>query len=114
MRITAPIFVLAGVAALSPAIAQSLPPGAEATPQVLKDGSGNTAVGGLPAARRGDRNTGKGAVVEGSKNVFINGKPAARVGDRTNCGGVVVSGSSNVFVNGRPLARAGDLTTGCK
>ena len=82
-------------------------------PGVVTEGSGNVSVGGLPAARKGDRTDGDGAIVEGSSNVFINGKPAATMGDRTGCGGVTVGGGGGVFINGKPAARAGDMTTGC-
>jgi uncharacterized Zn-binding protein involved in type VI secretion len=82
-------------------------------PGVVTQGSGNTSIGGLPAARKGDAAAGEGAVVEGSPNVSINGRPAATVGDRTGCGGIVVGGGGGVFINGKPAARAGDLTTGC-
>src|SRR6185436_17186750 len=54
-----------------------------------------------------------GVVTEGSGNVSIGGLPAARKGDRTGCGGVTVGGGGGVFINGKPAARAGDLTTGC-
>jgi uncharacterized Zn-binding protein involved in type VI secretion len=84
-----------------------------ATPDVIKDGSRNTSIGRLPAARQGDATDGGGAIVEGSPNVFINGKPAVTTGDRTGCGGIAVGGGGGVFINGKPVARAGDLTTGC-
>ena len=54
-----------------------------------------------------------GVVTEGSSNVSIGGLPAARKGDRTDGAGAIVEGSSNVFINGKPAARAGDMTTGC-
>jgi uncharacterized Zn-binding protein involved in type VI secretion len=105
------IFINAGTVAV---IAQDRPaappPGA---PGVVTEGSGNTSIGGLPAARKGDRTDGDGSIVEGSSNVFINGKPAATMGDRTGCGGVTVGGGGGVFINGKPAARAGDMTTGC-
>jgi uncharacterized Zn-binding protein involved in type VI secretion len=84
-----------------------------AQPGVVTQGSGNTSIGGVPAARKGDAATGEGAIVEGSPNVFINGRPAATVGDKTGCGGIVVGGGGGVFINGKPAARTGDLTTGC-
>jgi uncharacterized Zn-binding protein involved in type VI secretion len=84
------------------------------TPGVITKGSGDTSIGGLPAARRGDTTDRGGTLEQGSSNVFINGKPAATAGDGTSCGGVTVSGAPNVFINGKPVARAGDLTTGCK
>jgi uncharacterized Zn-binding protein involved in type VI secretion len=83
-------------------------------PGVITKGSGNTTIGGMPAARGGDATSDSGAAVEGgSPNVFINGRPAATAGDRTGCGGTVVGAAPNVFINGKPAARAGDLTTGC-
>jgi uncharacterized Zn-binding protein involved in type VI secretion len=82
-------------------------------PGVVTGGSGNTSIGGVSAARKGDAAAGEGAIVEGSPDVFINGRPAATVGDRTGCGGIVVGGGGGVFVNGKPAARTGDLTTGC-
>jgi uncharacterized Zn-binding protein involved in type VI secretion len=95
-------------------IAQERPANPPAgAPGVVTEGSGNASIGGLPAARKGDRTDGEGTIVEGSSNVFINGKPAATMGDRTGCGGVTVGGGGGVFINGKPAARAGDLTTGC-
>ncbi len=105
------ILIVAGVGL---AIAQERPAAPPAgAPGIVTEGSGNTSIGGLPAARKGDRTDGEGAIVEGSSNVFINGKPAATMGDRTGCGGVTVGGGGGVFINGKPAARAGDLTTGC-
>jgi uncharacterized Zn-binding protein involved in type VI secretion len=83
------------------------------SPGVITEGSGNTSIGGVPAARKGDAANGAGSVVGGSPNVFINGRPAATVGDRTGCGGIVVGSGGGVFINGKPAARTGDLTTGC-
>ena len=83
-------------------------------PGVITQGSGNTSIGGLPAARKGDATDGGDTLEQGSPNVFINGKPAVTTGDKTNCGGVTIGGAPNVFINGKPVARAGDLTTGCK
>jgi uncharacterized Zn-binding protein involved in type VI secretion len=85
-----------------------------AAPGVITKGSGDTSIGGQPAARRGDTTDQAGTIEQGSSNVFINGKPAVTAGDKTNCGGVTISGAPNVFINGKPVARAGDLTTGCK
>lgn len=83
-------------------------------PGVITGGSGDTSVGGLPAARKGDTTDRGGTLEQGSPNVFINGKPAVTAGDGTSCGGVSVGGAPNVFINGKPVARAGDLTSGCK
>lgn len=85
-----------------------------AVPGVIKDGSGNTSIGGQSAARVGDATDTGDAIIEGSSNVFINGRPAAVLGGKTGCGGVTIGGASNVFINGKPAARAGDLTTGCE
>jgi uncharacterized Zn-binding protein involved in type VI secretion len=68
-----------------------LPPGA---PKVL--------IGGLPAARLGDKCTCAGppdAIAKGSTKVMISGKPAARVGDATAHGGVIVAGLPTVMIN---------------
>jgi uncharacterized Zn-binding protein involved in type VI secretion len=101
------------LAAASPVCAEdrayeSSPPG------VITKGSGNTNVGGLPAARKGDTTDRGDALEQGSPNVLINGKPAVTAGDSTSCGGLAVGGAPNVFINGKPVARAGDLTSGCK
>jgi uncharacterized Zn-binding protein involved in type VI secretion len=82
-------------------------------PGVVTEGSSNTSIGGVSAARKGDAAAGEGAIVGGSPDVFINGRPAATVGDKTGCGGIVVGGGGGVFINGKPAARTGDLTTGC-
>ena len=96
------------------AIAQERPAGPPTgAPGVVTEGSANVSIGGLPAARKGDRTDGDGAIVEGSSNVFIGGKPAATMGDKTGCGGVTIGGGGGVFINGKPAARAGDMTTGC-
>jgi uncharacterized Zn-binding protein involved in type VI secretion len=82
-------------------------------PGVITEGSRNTSIGGMPAARKGDAVAGEGSTAQGSPNVFINGRPAGTVGDRTSCGGIVVGSGAGVFINGKPAARTGDLTTGC-
>ena len=111
MKLAVLLCVCVAVLAAGLAVAQEVKDG---TPGVITQGSGNTSIGGLPAARKGDT-TDKGDTVEnGSPNVVINGKPAVTAGDKTNCGGVTVGGAPNVFINGKPVARAGDLTTGCK
>ena len=107
----AQVILSAGTVAVTAQERPATPPAG--APGVVTEGSGNTSIGGLPAARKGDRTDGDGAIVEGSSNVFINGKPAATMGDRTGCGGVTVGGGGGVFINGKPAARAGDMTTGC-
>ena len=46
-----------------------------AAPGVITKGSGDTSIGGQPAARRGDTTDTAGTIEQGSSNVFINGKP---------------------------------------
>jgi uncharacterized Zn-binding protein involved in type VI secretion len=87
---------------------------ASQSPGVITKGSGNTTIGGLPAARKGDATDRGDTLEQGSSNVFINGRPAVTVGDGTSCGGVAVSGAPSVFINGKPAARVGDITSGCK
>jgi uncharacterized Zn-binding protein involved in type VI secretion len=105
----------AALATASPVCAQDRPDNLTSqTPGVITKGSGDTSIGGLPAARKGDATDRGDTLEQGSPNVFINGKPAVTTGDGTSCGGVAVSGAPNVFINGKPVARAGDLTSGCK
>jgi uncharacterized Zn-binding protein involved in type VI secretion len=64
-------------------------------------GSPTVKVGGLPAARKGDRLICVGppdSISQGSGSVFINGKPAARMGDSTNHGGKIVIGNPTVLI----------------
>lgn len=54
-----------------------------------------------------------GPVAQGSTDVFIGGLPAARVGDKAICVGPpdsVSGGSSTVLINGKQAARMGDRT----
>ena len=88
-------------------IAQERPAAPPGAPGVVTEGSGNTSIGGLPAARKGDRTDGEGVIIEGSRDVFINGKPAAVQGSKTGCGGSIASGATGVFVNGKPFVIAG-------
>jgi uncharacterized Zn-binding protein involved in type VI secretion len=81
-------------------------------PGVITGGSGNTSIGGVSAARKGDTAAGEGAIVEGSPDVLIDGKPAAVQGDKTGCGGTITSGATGVFVNGKPFVIAGSAA-GC-
>lgn len=64
-------------------------------------GSGNVFIGGMPAARKGDKLICIGppdSISEGSATVFINGKPAARMGDSTSHGGVIFTGMPTVLI----------------
>ncbi len=65
-------------------------------------GSGNVLIGGMPAARKGDKLIcGVGtpdSIKAGSSSVKINGKPAARLGDSTSHGGIIVAGNPTVLI----------------
>ena len=64
-------------------------------------GSPNVKIGGLPAARKGDRLVCVGppdSISQGSSSEFINGKPAARMRDGTAHGGKIVIGNPTVLV----------------
>lgn len=113
MRLMLSLLLVQTLVGADPVAAQGRTDPSGGAPGVIIEGSGNTSIGGQPAARKGDRTDGGDAVTGGSANVFINGKPAATTGDRTGCGGVAVGGGGGVFINGKPAARAGDITTGC-
>lgn len=78
----------------------------------ILEGSTDVLIGGLPAARQGDKvSHGKGteAIAEGEATVLINGRPAARQGDTVQCGGVIVGGCASVLIgrgHGQCLAEA--------
>jgi len=115
MRRSAGCLVAAALVATGPVSAEERQDAPTAQmPGVITKGSGDTSIGGLPAARKGDTTDRGDTLEQGSPNVFINGRPAVTAGDGTSCGGVTVSGAPNVFINGKPVARAGDLTSGCK
>ena len=98
--------VSACILAVANAQAQETRPVVSGSPDVL--------IGGAPAARAGDKNTGGAPIATGSTSVFVNGRPVGVTGSRTGCGGVVIGGGANVFIGGAPAARAGDPTTGCR
>ena len=79
------------------------------TPVIV--GSGDVAINGRPAARKGDPLIPHVApkspphprfIKEGSGSVLINGKPAARVTDAVDCGGKIITGSGNVHIGDSP------------
>ncbi|GFO58412.1 type VI secretion protein [Geomonas silvestris] len=77
----------------------------------ILEGSPNVFIGGMPAARVGDKVHCNGPVdmiVEGEPSVFINGRPAARMGDKTAHGGVIVAGCPTVFVGTSALGRCAE------
>jgi uncharacterized Zn-binding protein involved in type VI secretion len=60
-------------------------------------------IGGLPAARVGDKATCVGppdTIAKGSATVKISGLAAARLGDQTMHGGVIVVGCPTVMIGG--------------
>ena len=64
-------------------------------------GSSNVRIGGLFAARKGDKVIhGKGfeTIGKGEPTVRINGKPAARMGDKVDCKGIIVGGCLTVRI----------------
>ncbi|MCS0193263.1 PAAR domain-containing protein [Vibrio alginolyticus] len=66
-------------------------------------GSPNVTIGGIPAARQGDKLICIGppdSISAGSSSVTINGKLAARVGDSTSHGGKILSGMPTVLIGG--------------
>ncbi|MCE9687208.1 MULTISPECIES: PAAR domain-containing protein [Shewanella] len=66
-------------------------------------GSPNVSIGGIPAARKGDKLVCIGppdTISGGSSSVFINGKNAARLGDATDHGGKLVVGVPTVLIGG--------------
>ena len=70
---------------------------------VMPPGAVTVLIGGLPAARVGDRCVCSGppdSIVKGSATVTISGKAAARVGDSTAHGGVIVAGCATVIIGG--------------
>ncbi|PST92611.1 hypothetical protein C9I91_05410 [Photobacterium jeanii] len=78
-------------------------------------GSSNVFIGGMPAARQGDRLVCYGgppdSIASGSSGVFINGKPAARMGDSTSHGGKVVVGNGTVLIGEKSSGPAGGGST---
>ncbi len=67
----------------------------------IVQGSPDVSIGGLPAARKGDKVVCVGppdTINSGSSGVFINGKPAARMGDSTEHGGKIFVGNTTVII----------------
>ena len=70
---------------------------------ILPAGEPTVLIGGLPAARVGDKAVCVGppdTIIAGSGTVLIGGKPAARMGDSTAHGGVIILGCSTVIIGG--------------
>ncbi len=76
-------------------------------------GSPNVFIGGMPAARKGDKLVCIGppdSISSGSSGVFINGKPAARMGDSTSHGGKIIVGNGTVVIGEKCSGPAGGTT----
>lgn len=70
---------------------------------ILPDGEPTVLIGGLAAARVGDKAVCVGppdTIIAGSGSVLIGGKAAARMGDSTAHGGVIVIGCPTVIIGG--------------
>ena len=70
---------------------------------ILGPGAKSVKIGGLPAARVGDKLFCVGppdTIAKGSATVKIEGKPAARLGDPTQHGGKILLGAFNVLIGG--------------
>jgi uncharacterized Zn-binding protein involved in type VI secretion len=68
---------------------------------VLPPGGIPILIGGMPAARVGDRLACVGppdVIAQGYPKVLIGGMPAARIGDRTAHGGVIIVGCPTVLI----------------
>ncbi len=73
---------------------------------ILPPGATNVWIGGMPAARVGDRALCTGmpplldVVARGSSTVWVNDRPAARIGDATEHGGEIMMGCFTVLIGG--------------
>ena len=70
---------------------------------ILPAGEPTVLIGGLPAARVGDKAVCVGppdTIIAGSGTVLIGGKPAARMGDSTAHGGSIILGCPTVMIGG--------------
>lgn len=70
---------------------------------VLPPGAPTVMIGGMPAAKVGDRLTCVGSpdsIIAGSGTVMIAGSPAARQGDSTAHGGTIMAGCATVMIGG--------------
>lgn len=78
---------------------------------IIPPGAVNVLIGGLPAAKFGDKCICVGCppamIVKGSATVWINNKPAARMGDLTAHGGTITTGLPTVLIGDMGAAGAG-------
>lgn len=68
---------------------------------ILPAGCPTVLIGGMPAARMGDKATCVGppdTIAQGEATVLIGKKPAARMGDMTAHGGVITAGCLTVLI----------------
>lgn len=78
-------------------------PGPHIGGPIIGAGSTSVWIGGLPAAKKGDRCTCMGAmdrIIKGSSGVLIEGEPAARSGDMCAHGGWIYEGCASVLIGG--------------
>lgn len=71
---------------------------------ILPPGCVTVLIGGMPAARQGDKAFCVGppdTITEGESTVLIGGKPAARLGDKTAHGGVIAVGFPTVLIGAK-------------
>lgn len=86
------------------------PPDSPPCGPILPPGSSTVLIGGMPAARVGDKAACIGppdTVVAGSPTVFIGGQPAARKGDPTAYGGLLMDGFPTVLIGDLGIAAPG-------
>jgi len=70
---------------------------------ILPTGEPTVLIGGMPAARVGDKAVCTGppdTIAVGSGTVMIGGNPAARMGDTTAHGGTIAAGEATVLIGG--------------
>ncbi len=68
---------------------------------ILPAGATTVLIGGMPAARVGDKSLCTGpvdSIIQGSASVMIEGMPAARMGDPTAHGGSITVGCPTVLI----------------
>lgn len=75
---------------------------------VMPPGCATVLIGGMPAARLGDKAVCIGppdTIAKGEPTVLIGGKAAARLGDNTAHGGVIVAGCPTVLIGSDPRGK---------
>lgn len=80
----------------------------------ILEGSPDFIIGGMRAARVGDKvhcNGSVDTIIEGEPSVLINNKPAARTGDQTAHGGVIVGGCGTMLIGTSRQGRCAEQAT---